>query len=167
MDKNEFLEKDEAHNMAKGADLSSAEDLSIGVMNLVSIEEHLYFTMMKTGKEEYSTLLGETRGMRIELMRELIGQPEGEVWCVSKHLLASTMRLIEVGTKYLKMGRKVDADMKFDYAFRLYSIFWKLNLEKGAPEREAVAQAGIGIEDRRSGENFVAKLKHMIDCCKE
>ncbi len=35
----------------KDLDLSSGEDLSVGIMNLISIEEHLFFTAQKTGKK--------------------------------------------------------------------------------------------------------------------
>ena len=43
----EWMKKIE--KMKKGeVDLSRDEDLSIGLMNLVSLEEHFYFTAMKT-----------------------------------------------------------------------------------------------------------------------
>src|SRR4030042_5032209 len=83
-------------------DLSSHEDLSIGIMNLISIEEHLFFTSQKTGKPQYLELLNEVRAMRAELLKRIIKDYEGEVWCISKHLLAASMRLMEVGTKELK-----------------------------------------------------------------
>jgi len=41
-------------------DLSSDEDLSIAVMNLISIEEHFFFTYGKTQDPKYLTLLGES-----------------------------------------------------------------------------------------------------------
>ena len=36
----------------KGADLSMEEDLSIGIMNLISLEDHFLFTYEKTKKQE-------------------------------------------------------------------------------------------------------------------
>jgi hypothetical protein len=39
--------------------------------------------------------------MRKELLAKIIKEYEGENWCISKHLLASSMRLMEVGTKML------------------------------------------------------------------
>ena len=56
-----FLEK--VKNVVKegGLDLSSDEDLSIGIMNLISIEEHLFFTANKTNKDKYYALLNEVR----------------------------------------------------------------------------------------------------------
>jgi len=82
-----------------GIDLSMEEDLSIAVMNLIGLEEHLFFTAEKTGKDEYFDLLEPVREMRKQLLGKMIKQTEGEVWCISKHLLAASMRLFEVGTK--------------------------------------------------------------------
>lgn len=79
--------------------MSANEDLSIAIMNLISIEEHLFFTAEKTNKPQYLTLLNEVRSMRGDLLKRIIKDYEGEVWCISKHLLAASMRLMEVGTK--------------------------------------------------------------------
>jgi len=45
-------------------DLSRDQDLVIAIMNLVSIEEHFFFTAEKTGDKKYYDLLSETREMR-------------------------------------------------------------------------------------------------------
>ena len=90
----------------KKLDLSSDEDLSIGIMNLIAIEEHLFYTSQKTGKQSYLDLLNEVRIMRTELLKEIITDYEGEVWCIPKHLLAVSMRLMEVGTKQLGMDKR-------------------------------------------------------------
>src|SRR3989344_835580 len=111
----------------KKLDLSSGEDLSIGIMNLISIEEHLFYTSQKTGDPQYLELLNEVRVMRTELLKEIIKDYEGEVWCISKHLLAASMRLMEVGTKELKKGDKKKANKMFDNSYKLYSLFWGLN----------------------------------------
>ena len=105
-------------------DLSSDEDLSIAIMNLISIEEHFFFTGAKTGKPEYYNLLSTAREMRKELLKRIIKDYEGEVWCISKHLLSASMRLMEVGTKALGQGKKKDAEEMFKKAYELYSLFW-------------------------------------------
>lgn len=84
----------------KGADLSMAEDLSVGVMNLISLEEHFFFTGVKTGNDSYFDTASEIRNLRKEAMEILLPNHEGETWCATKHLLASTMRLIEVANKF-------------------------------------------------------------------
>src|SRR6266567_1119815 len=95
----ELLKKVNQIKESGSFDLSMEEDLSIAVMNLVSLEEHFYFTGEKTGKPEYFDLLIQVREIRKRLLAKMIDQHEGETWCISKHLLAATMRLIEVGTK--------------------------------------------------------------------
>ncbi|HQK63819.1 MAG TPA: hypothetical protein PLF16_01565, partial [Candidatus Staskawiczbacteria bacterium] len=110
-------------------DLSSDEDLSIAIMNLISIEEHFFFTGNKTGKPEYFDLLNTARDMRKDLLKRIIKDPEGEVWCISKHLLAASMRLMEVGTKAQGRGNKKDAEELFKKAYELYSLFWGINLK--------------------------------------
>src|SRR3989338_2149036 len=124
----ELLKKVESVTKQKKLDLSSGEDLSIGIMNLISIEEHLFYTSQKTKDKKYLDLLNEIRLMRTELMKEIIKDYEGEVWCISKHLLASSMRIMEVGTKELKKGDKDKAWNLFEKSYKLYSLFWGLNL---------------------------------------
>lgn len=107
-------------------DLTYKEDLSIAIMNLIAVEEHLAFTSMKTGNDMYLDVLQEVRKLRVELLKKLIGSPNGELWCISKHLLSATMRLMESSTKY--MGKDNNEAMKLEKsAFDLYSLFWFLN----------------------------------------
>ncbi|PIS23296.1 hypothetical protein COT49_00400 [candidate division WWE3 bacterium CG08_land_8_20_14_0_20_40_13] len=128
-DVNELLEKVKKLENGGKLDLSSDEDLSIGIMNLISIEEHLFFTAEKTKKERYYEILREVREMRKELLAKIVKDYEGEIWCISKHLLAGSMRLIEVGTKMLGKGDNKEAQGMFDKAYKLYSLFWGLNLK--------------------------------------
>ena len=96
---NMLLTKIETLKEKAGADLSTAEDLSIAVMNLISLEEHFFFTGVKTEKDEYFDTAQEIREVRKALLTKLMPNHEGETWCISKHLLAATMRLMEVGNK--------------------------------------------------------------------
>src|SRR3989338_7800538 len=105
----EFIKKVDDMKKQDKMDLSSDQDLSLAIMNLISIEEHFFFTAQKTGKPEYFDLLQTARAMRGELLRKIVKEYEGEVWCISKHLLAASMRLMEVGTKQHKMGNKEEA----------------------------------------------------------
>ena len=101
----------------------------MAIMNLISLEEHFFFTNARTQKPEYLDLLNETREMRKELLAKLIDKHEGETWCVSKHLLAASMRLIEVGTKLYSDAKKDEAKKFFDYSYKLFSLFWGLRLK--------------------------------------
>ena len=46
----EFINKADDMKKQEKMDLSSDQDLTIAIMNLVSIEEHFFFTGAKTGK---------------------------------------------------------------------------------------------------------------------
>jgi hypothetical protein len=152
-------------------DLSSDEDLSIAIMNLISIEEHFFFTGAKTGKPEYYDLLNTAREMRKDLLKRIIKEYEGEVWCISKHLLSASMRLMEVGTKALTKGDKKQAEEMFSKAYELYSLFWGLNLKMiNMGDVKKVGENQLDVKDT-SKKGILGKLgdvvKYVINCCKE
>lgn len=173
---NDLLKKIEKVTKTDHIDLTSHEDLSIAIMNLIAIEEHLFFTAEKTKKPQYLALLNEVRTMRSDLLKRIIKDYEGEVWCVSKHLLAASMRLMEVGTKEEKKGNRKEAWYMFEKAFRLYSLFWGINLK-------VVDIGDVPLEDENI--NFIGEkevkikgtasvldklseiFKKAINCCKE
>ncbi len=124
----EFVERIDATKKVNPKDLSSDQDLTIAIMNLISIEEHLVFSGAKTGKTSFYDLIEEVRELRKTLMQRVIPEYEGEVWCISKHLLASSMRLMEVGTKQQSLGHKKEAYKLFNQAYDLYCLFWGLNM---------------------------------------
>ena len=158
----ELLKKIEDAKKSGSLDLSTEEDLSIAIMNLINLEEHFYFTGEKIGKEDYFNLLNETREMRKNLLAKMIDKKEGELWCVSKHLLATSMRLIEVGTKLQSDSKKAEAKKFFDYAFKLYSLFWALRLKIiSVPDVKNMAAQG---NKPWTLEDVVNKL---VDCCDE
>ena len=167
----EFIKKVGEMKKQDKFDLSSDEDLSIAVMNLVSIEEHFFFTAEKTGKSEYFDLLKEVREMRKELLKKLIKEYEGEVWCISKHLLAASMRLMEVGTKQLSAGNKKEAQELFDKAYNLYSLFWGVNMKlvstKDIKKIDDDALNRHDTEKRGFMEKLGELVKKAIDCCIE
>ena len=161
-----FIRQIEEVKKKTGLDLSLGEDLSIGLMNLISLEEHFFMTGEKTGRPEYFDVLNEVRAMRKELLEKLLPKDrhEGETWCISKHLLATTMRLMEVGTKAQGDGRKEEAKKLFDQAYKMYSIFWGLRLNLiSVPEVKEMAKEEA--KDKPwTLEDIVDKL---VDCCDE
>lgn len=148
----EMIEQVDAAKKVNPLDLSSDQDLSIALMNLISLEEHFFFSGAKTQKTSFYDLINVVRNMRKELMERIVQKStaeNGEVWCISKHLLAASMRLMEVGTKALGAGNTKDAYDMFNRAYDLYSLFWGLNMnlidttgvQKIAPEAYAAAAA--------------------------
>ena len=125
----EIIKKMEGLKAVGSLDLSTEEDLAMAIMNLISLEEHFFFTGAKTDNPEYFDMLIEVRSMRTKLLARLIDKKEGEVWCISKHLLATSMRLMEVGTKLQKEGKKEEAQQFFADSYRMFTLFFALRLK--------------------------------------
>ena len=183
-----FMDKVKKIEKGHQLDLSSDEDLSIAIMNLISIEEHLFFTGNKTGKTKYFELLNTAREMRKSLLKLIIKDYEGEVWCTSKHLLAASMRLFEVGTKAQTKGDTKAAYDFFEKSYNLYNLFWALNLgmldnkslesdsipllskrEAAKPREISTSESEDHIQLGKS--DFMGKISGIIgkilDCCRE
>jgi len=157
----ELIKKIERMKKSGEVDLSMEEDLSIAVMNLVSLEEHFFFTSAKTAKDSYFDLLLEVREMRKTLLKKLIDKHEGETWCISKHLLGATMRLIEVGTKLYSDNKKEEAKKVFEKANEIYSLFWALRLkliDTAGFKKVAADEQPWALKDI---------LNKLVDCCDE
>lgn len=185
MKQDEFLDK-----LVSGAnklDLSRDEDLSIALMNLISLEEHLYFTAQKIDSDDMLRILAEVRKIRTKAMQNIVIKGDGEEWCISKHLLASSMRLIETGNKYLNKDKK-KAENYFDDAFSLYSLFWQINMkieqdsyfelkeEESTTTNEEEADYDLErvakkIETNDTGSGWLDRIKktvsEVVDCCIE
>ncbi|MBP8591062.1 hypothetical protein KBI33_01175 [Candidatus Shapirobacteria bacterium] len=173
MDQEEILKKVKNFKESDKVDLSSKEDLAVAVMNLISIEEHLFFTYNKTGGKKYLSLLNEIRDLRKKYLAQIVKNPQGELWCISKHLLSASMRLMEVGTKKLNEGKEKETKDLFEKSYDLWNIFWGLNL--GLIEVKDVQAEEDEKEEIRLGKgkkvSVFAKLgdviQKVLDCCRE
>lgn len=179
----EFVEKMDAAKKVNPKDLSADQDLTIGIMNLISIEEHLMFSGAKTGKKEFYDLINDIREQRKNMMQKIIPSYEGEVWCISKHLLAASMRVFEVGTKQLAAGNKKVAYDLFDQSYGLYCIFWGLNMgmtggtdvkwikTSKSAQNKTVSEPDTEIEEINVTGGTVSRLKNWVknavNCCIE
>lgn len=160
----DLVRKIEKLKEKKDMDLSLEEDLSIAIMNLISLEEHFFYTYEKTKKQEYFDYLNTARELRKKLLAKMIPENEGETWCISKHLLATTMRLMEVGTKYQTMKKEKEAKAAFDDAYTVNNMFWAIRLKlmelkdlrKNLPKQE---------EEKPWDMDEI--MKKLIDCCRE
>jgi hypothetical protein len=181
-----FIEKFDSMKKQNKLDLSLDQDLSFAVMNLVSIEEHLIFSGAKTEDTQYYNWVPQIREMRKKFMERLVKNKEGEMWCISKHLLATTMRLMEVGTKQQSLGQPKLAEEFFNHAYETYSLFWGLNLnlitkDQVKPEQLAMA-TDVQHNEPNNNQNteteqlpakqgmlktLGALVKKAIDCCFE
>lgn len=186
---NEFVEKIDSAKKKNPKDLSSDQDLTIAIMQLISIEEHLIFSGAKTGKKHFYDMVQDIREMRKNLMQQIIPAYEGEVWCISKHLLSASMRLIEVGTKQQSLGNKEKAYDLFDKAYDLYCLFWGLNMglidskdvkwemtdEKELEKQVAALKVNTPVKkekieapaDHSTFGKLKAFVRKAVDCCIE
>jgi len=116
--------------------------------------------------------------MRKQLLKKIVKEYEGEVWCVSKHLLSASMRLIEVGTKAQGKGDESGAQEMFKKAYQLYSLFWGINL--GVVKTDDLPlEENDNLEVLTDQENTTSKkigsvfdklgelVKKVVNCCKE
>ena len=148
-------------------DLSRDEDLAIALMNIISLEEHFYFTAMKTDNQKYLEMLKDVRELRKNLLRKIVTNPEGEEWCISKHLLAASMRLEEVGTKELGKGNLKEANNYFKAGFELFSLFFAINLKMVGKEKLTKLSTEASQANKGIMAGFSGIIKKIVDCCKE
>ena len=154
------MKKIEAMKKGKNFDLSTEEDLAIAVMNLISIEEHFFFTGSKTDKPEYFDLLIEVRSIRTKLLAKMIDKTEGETWCISKHLLATSVRLFEVGTKLQSDNKKEEAKETFEQAYKMFNMFFALRLKiVNLPNKD--------LSDKNKQMTMKDIMNKLVDCCDE
>ena len=179
----EFVERVDASKKLNPKDLSSDQDLTIAIMNLISIEEHLMISGAKTGKNSFFDMIRDIRETRKNLMLKIIPAYEGEVWCISKHLLATSMRLMEVGTKQQSMNNTEEAYKLFKQAYDLYCLFWGLNMnlidtkdvkwisdsdEKTKKIATRLSDTPAPTDEPKTGfQKMKAFIKNAVNCCIE
>lgn len=189
----ELVEQADAAKKVNPLDLSSDQDLTVALMNLISLEEHFFFSGAKTQKTGFYDMINTIRDMRKELMARVVQKStaeNGETWCISKHLLAASMRLMEVGTKALSAGNATDAYNLFNKAYDLYSLFWGVNMnlidlsavKKVAPDvyQRAEADSECSVKKTKADKKNVKKseskstvkrlgawVKNAVNCCIE
>jgi len=72
IDIKKFMDKVKGLEKGHKLDLSMGEDMSVAIMNLVGIEEHMFFTSQKLGNTKYLNVLQEAREMRKFLMKKIV-----------------------------------------------------------------------------------------------
>ena len=146
-------------------DLSVGEDLSIALMNIVSLEEHSFFSYIKTKDDKFLEILEICRELRKRLLAKIVKKDDdSERWCMSKHLLASSMRMYEVGNRYLHEKKMDEAKQSYEDAAELYALFWKLNLRDRSVESLPKNSINYNIQEKKS---IFSGIKKLLECCKE
>ncbi len=99
-------------------DLSSDQDLSIALMNLIAIEDTV-------GSD--NDFGAEIRDLRADLMARII-KPCDARWTMALDLLGRATRAMNDGFRVLSDGKTVDVYGLFDSAYEMYAMFWGLNM---------------------------------------
>lgn len=114
-------------------DLSSDQDLTIGLMNLIAIED-----ICGVGSD-----LGEVvRDIRRALMTRIVDVSD-ERFDISEQLLARTMRLMIDADNAITRGDFTRAYKLYDDAYGMYSLFWGFNM--GLVDKKSVL-ADLGVD---------------------
>lgn len=109
------IEKADNAKKTNVLDLSSDQDLTIGLMNLLFIEDYI--------SNPESNLSQMIAGVREKLMNRIVKKSDKNRQILEKLLLES-MQLIDAGDK--QSG--VSAYQKYDDAYEKYSLFWGINM---------------------------------------
>lgn len=153
-----FVHKIQEIKEKNSLDLGVWEDLSIGLMNLVSLEEHAFFSYVKTQDKKFLDILENVREIRKKLLGKIVKDDDGsEKWCMSKHFLASSMRMFEVGNRMLHEGKKDEAEKFYKDAAELYGMFWKINANR----------KNIETPNANEKKGIFSSVKKLLECCKE
>lgn len=155
-----FIKKIGETKEKSSLDISAWEDLSIALMNLVSLEEHSFFSYIRTEDDKFLKMLEIVRELRKKLLALIVKKDDdSEKWCMSKHFLASSMRLYEVGNRLLHEKKEKEAKEMYRDAAELYGLFWTLNIE---------TKGKIKIkENSKESKNIFASIKKLLECCME
>lgn len=85
--------------------LSVDEELFWAAANLLQAEEHLLRTISESPPEfldDLKHLVASIRSKRVKLMKMIgMSNPFGEVWCVAKHIISASYRVMEASEKCL------------------------------------------------------------------
>jgi len=117
-------EEDKSYKYSQ-ADIDRLQNVYWAAMNLLGIEEHIFFTAMKAenddDRNDWMAIHEKVRKMRSKLLKIMLeGHVEQESWCTAKHILGAAMRLHEAAYKYEGELRKELTE----YANFVYDLFY-------------------------------------------
>jgi hypothetical protein len=124
------IEHADAAKKVNPLDLSSDQDLTIAVMNLIAIED------MACG--DVADAVGE---MRAALLGRIV--PVEKNMDLSVGLLGTAMRLIESGNRAADLGDMETAYRVYDEAYSAYSLFWGLNMGFVSADDIKISEIGV------------------------
>lgn len=113
-------------------DLSSDQDLTVALMNLIAVED-----MVNAGA------LGDmVRDVREKLMRPIVRDMDNAE--MLRDLLGGAMRMMDDGCKLLADGERGAAYDAFNRSYELYSVFWGLNMDM--IDKKSIQKMDLGVD---------------------
>ena len=112
------IEAADAQKKVNPLDLSSDQDLTIALMNLIAIEDAY----------PNSQIADIVNQVRVELMRPIVDKAvvKGDVREVLEKLLAGVNAQIQIGDMAMDNGDMAAAYKAYDDAYEAYALFWGL-----------------------------------------
>lgn len=121
--------------MDKKGDVSLQEDLIFGLQNLISIEAHAKNSFYMNNEEKWTELNDIIRQIRSRWLQVIVKKENSQIWCISKHLLASIMSLQEVSNRLYSSDDKDLAKQAEEDAGILLGLLLQLNDLKGGNKK--------------------------------
>jgi hypothetical protein len=117
-------------------DSGMAEDLIFGLKNLEGLVDHANTFYGITKEKKFQELADIGRKVRTRWMELIVKDQKN--WCCTKHLLASSMSLLEVANRFNSMGDKEMCAKALDDSLILTSLVLLINgIEGGEVKSEA------------------------------
>ena len=113
--------------MDKKGDVGFIEDLIQALVNLVSLEEHSINSYYMNQDAKWLEVNDIARNMRSELLQLIVKKENSQLWCASKHLLASIMATRECGNRFYSQGKKSLAEDLYSKSSILFGLLLSLN----------------------------------------
>jgi hypothetical protein len=105
-------------------------------------------------------MLETVRELRKKLLALIVKKDDdSEKWCMSKHFLASSMRLYEVANRLLHEKKEKEAKEMYKDAAELYGMFWTLNIDTNDKIKLK--------EGSEESKGIFASVKKLLECCTE
>jgi len=87
-----------------GKDVGHIQDWMFAVQHLISAEHHLIESYAITNQKIFLEANEKIRKKRSKLMFEVVPKKEGQIYCITKHLLGASQGLKELANRLVEEG---------------------------------------------------------------
>jgi hypothetical protein len=113
-------------------DVGLAEDLIFGLKNLVALENHARESYFMNNDKKWLELCDLARNIRTRWLKLIVKEENSQIWCGTKHMLASIMALEECANRFYQIKRMDLSDQANQDASLLLGVLLEFNeIKKG------------------------------------